>query len=54
MNCTECKCILSPEQEDEILQALAEGIKPSPPICEDCIDFLERNAEDDFVDKDDY
>lgn len=52
MKCTECKCGLSPEQEDEILQELAEGIKPSPPICDDCIDFLQRNADEDWEDED--
>lgn len=35
MKCTNCGCILSPTEEDDILQALVEGIKPTV-LCEDC------------------
>ena len=53
MKCSECKCILSPEEVDEILTDLVDGLKPSR-ICEDCKDFLGRNAEEDFGDEKDY
>lgn len=43
---------ISPEEEDEILQALAEGIKPSPPICEDCRDYYNSGLDDDDYDDD--
>lgn len=39
MKCQDCGCILAPDEEDQILQAIAEGIRPSRVLCEDCIDF---------------
>lgn len=46
IKCFKCGCILSPEEKDNVLAALAEGIKKPSAICEDCIEDQYATEED--------
>ena len=41
MKCKKCSCIFSPEEKEEILSLLAEGVKPDL-ICGDCIERIDE------------
>lgn len=53
MKCKKCGCILSPEEKDNVLAALSEGIKQPSAMCEDCIEEqYEEQYEEDAGDED--
>ncbi len=55
MKCKRCGCFLSPQEKDDVLQALAEGLKPAQ-LCEDCYEeessMAYRDEYDDHSDAD--
>ena len=51
MKCLKCNCDLSPQEKDDILSDICEGIKPTA-ICEDCRDDIMYAEEEDDEDYD--
>ena len=54
MKCQKCNCTLSPDEKDQILQALAEGIKNPGIYCNDCIEEISESDDFDDDSDDDY